>query len=110
MIKGAPRFDGLTVSKIEVDFFKNPIHIEAMAAFINTVTGDTHGWTRSNNAWSEETRELLQKLRESMERDLSKRHLTDGAIASPQPGLKMGDKSVGGLGEHIGSETDAPSV
>lgn len=111
MIKGTPKFDGLAVTKMELDFIKNPIHIEVSAAFVNSKTGDTHGWTRSSGGWSEETRALIKQLREAMERDMASSHLTDADTAAPttgKAGITLGP-TTGGLGEHLG-DVDATSV
>jgi len=107
-VKGSPRFNGLAAGRIEIDFLRNPIHIEVTAAFIDTETGHTHGWTKGEGAvWSPETRQAIKKLRESMEADLARIHFTDHATAPP--GLARQTGGEGGLGEHLGV-TDAPSV
>ena len=115
MIQGSPKFDGLVVAKIEVDFTKNPIHIDVQAAFVNIGTGDTHGWTRGSPGWSEQTRQLIAQLRDSMEQDLGNFHFQGGSSNVPSAKkLSAGNPAAtSGLAEHLGASnsTDgAPSV
>lgn len=113
MIQGTPSFDGIAVAKIEVDFLQNPTHIDVQAAFINVRSGDTHGWTRGSPGWSDQTRELIVKLRESMEQDLANRHFSGGGV-SPTAATQQRTAASGGIGEHLGGEhgdsEGAPSV
>lgn len=114
MIQGTPKFDGLTIAKIEVDYLKNPIHIDVQAAFCNVGTGDTHGWTRGSPGWSEQTRQLLARLRESMEEDLARFHFMGDGGAAPVTKQYTGGAANGGLAEHLGAEQNTeqgtPSV
>lgn len=104
MIRGSPKFDALSVAKISIDYLKNPIEIDVQAAFINTGTGDTHGWTRGSPGWSDETRGLMNALRVSMERDLAARHLS-GVEGAPGAATYTGGgpQQPSGLGEHLGA-------
>lgn len=117
MIQGTPKFGGLAVAKIEVDFLKNPVHIDVQAAFVNMKTGDTHGWTRGSPGWSAKTRELINTLRLSMEEDLAAYHLEGGATAVTSVASASSSKVGGeptGLGEWLGSAREdgngVPSV
>jgi hypothetical protein len=102
-IQGTPKFNGIAVAKIEVDFLRNPVHIDVQAAFVNVKTGDTHGWTRGTPGWSDKTRELISSLRLSMEEDLAARHLEGGASpVSSASSSKVGGEPTG-LGEFLGS-------
>lgn len=104
MINGSPKFDGLAIGSIEVDFTKQTIQLKAVAGFINTATGDTHGWTRGEGGiWSTETLQKLQELREAMEKDLARLHF-EGAVKKES---KVLDQGTAGIGEFLG---DAPSV
>jgi hypothetical protein len=101
MIQGNPKFDGIAVAKIEIDFLKNPVHIDVQAAFVNVKTGDTHGWTRGAPGWSDDTRLLIKSLRESMERDLASTHFAGSGVAVT--GSATTSSSSGGLSEHLGA-------
>jgi len=109
MIEGVPKFNALAIGKIEIDFLKNPIHIEVTAGFVNTKTSDTHGWTKATGTpWSEQTREKIKELVKFMEQDLAKLHFTDGAKRVDGAPNKDG-LDLGGIGEHVGT-VDAPSI
>lgn len=100
------KFDALRVAEIKVSLIEAPVTIEAKAAFINTETGATHGWTTGRAGWSDATIEKLKELRESMEADLARIHFVDGATVTPT--TSSGDIREGfqGLGEHLGSTED----
>lgn len=104
MIQGSPRFDGIAVAKIEIDFLKNPVHIEVQAAFVNSKTGDTHGWTRGGVNFSDKTRTLMLQLRDSMEQDLADRHFTTGGSMSASSPARS--EQTGGIGEFLGAATE----
>lgn len=113
-VHGTPAFDTIAVAKIEIDYTKTPYSIDVQAAFINSQTNDLHGWTRGAVPWSEETKKLMNALRESMEQDLAGRHFVGG---QPRPGpyqSSAADNSApSGLGEHIGAvdtKDGVPSV
>jgi len=104
MINGSPKFDGLAIGNIEADFTKQTIQLKAVAGFVNTTTGDTHGWTRGEGGvWSTDTLQRLKELREAMERDLANLHF-EGAVKKE---AKVLDQGSPGIGEFLG---DAPSV
>lgn len=77
--------------------------MKSKAAFVNSVTGNTHGWT-THHVWSPETLERLKKLRESMELDLAAAHFLDVGEAPQAEVEETGTttESSGGLGEHLG--------
>jgi hypothetical protein len=109
-ITGTPRFNGLAVGSLMADFTKGTIVVEATAGFVNSETGETHGWTKGEGAtWSPDTMKKLQVLREAMEHDLAKMHFKEHSVQSnsesASSGFELEDK---GLSEHLG--VDAPSV
>lgn len=104
MIQGTPKFNALVVAKIEIDFLKNPVHIDVQAAFVNTKTNDTHGWTRGAPGWSDKTRELINQLRLQMEADLGARHFEGGTSASVDGAASRVGTEPTGLGEFLGAE------
>lgn len=112
MIRGTPKFDGLTVAKITVSFLGPTLDFVGEAAFTNSKTGQTHGWTK-NQTWSKETIEKLRELRALMEVDLGAVHLDGGGevLAGPAALPVKGGLSVpeSGLGEHVGGG-DIPSI
>lgn len=102
------KFDAVRIAEITVNLLEAPASISAKAAFVNTKTGATHGWT-TGRRWTEATMEKLRELRESMERDLTAQHFDDGATTgvTTTSGGSPAD-ALQGLGEHLG--TGAESV
>lgn len=96
------KFNAIRVAEITLNVAEATSSITAKAAFVNTTTGQTHGWT-TGRSWSEETLQKVRELREAMERDLERLHFEDGA-SSPTTtsggGLRDGFK---GLGEELGA-------
>lgn len=107
---GTPIFDALALTTIEVDLIEK--NLTAKAAFVNTRTGHSHGWTEgSGTIWSEETKVAVAALAASMERDLAKLHF--GATSEPQvaaPGTQLGTLPVSGIGEHLSDGDGTRSV
>jgi hypothetical protein len=112
MIRGNPKFDSITVAKFDVSFLGPTLTFSAEAAFANSQTGQTHGWTR-NTQWSPTTIEKLKELRSLMELDLGAMHLTGGGEVLVGPSSVAAPRSFtpegGGLGEFLGDER-VPSV
>lgn len=102
MIRGSAKFDGVTVGEASCSFLGATIHLEAKAAFVNTKTGDTHGWTK-NTQWSPEVIAKLHELRMLMEMDLGRLHLHDGGevLATSTAVALVSPDRPGGLGEHF---------
>jgi hypothetical protein len=105
MIRGAPKFDGVALGEGSFNFMGTGHTLEGKASFVNTLSGDTYGWTK-NNIWSPATIAKLQELRALMEIDLGRVHLVDGGeslvgVASPSELPTEG--GPGGLGEHVKS-------
>ena len=104
MIRGNAKFDSIAVGEGAFSFLGSTLMLEAKAAFVNSKTGDTHGWTK-NAQWSPPVVEKLKELRALMEIDLGQLHLEGGgevlvAVTSAGPAAGGG----GGLGEHLGGE------
>lgn len=111
MIRGAPKFDSIAVGEITASFMGPTLSLEAKAAFADSKTGETHGWTK-NAQWSPAVVEKLRELRALMELDLGRLHFEGGGEVlvapsniAPAPRAGVG----GGLSEHLGGET-VPSV
>lgn len=106
-IKGSPVFDALAMLSLEAGF--RPLSLKGTAAFVNSTTGGTHGWTSANGSiWSNETVELLKQLAQSMELDLAREHLGISVQAPREtPRMVIEDE---GLAEHLGGEDPTPSV
>jgi len=105
-------FNALALGELSVNFLEAPAKVTAKAAFINTQTGQTHGWTTCHQ-WSPDTIEKLRELRMLMERDLGALHFADdaGGVASSTTTTRGGalGKSFQGLGEKLGSvEEEVP--
>ncbi len=101
MITGTPKFDGLALGEIRVDFLSVPGRpcIEVKAAFVSSKTGKSHGWTRAGEAtqWSQQVLEKLHALREQLELELAQAHLDD---TNKEPEMTE-SPAPGGLGEHL---------
>jgi hypothetical protein len=106
MIKGTPRFDGLTAGEVQVNFLHPTIQMKVKAAFVDTKTGATCGWTEGTQ-WQPDTIAKLNELRLLLERDLAFIHFSsaEDALALPAKPAPM----ESGLAEHL-SGTDAPSI
>lgn len=107
MIRGNPKFDSIAVGEITASFLGPTVSLEAKAAFANSKTGDTHGWTK-NTQWSPPVMEKLRELRALMEIDLGNLHLEGGGevLVAPANAAPQGNfGSGGGLGEHLGNES-----
>jgi len=86
-------FNGIALGELNIDFLATPSKVVAKAAFINTQTGATHGWTTCHQ-WAPDTMERLRELRALMERDLAAIHFAD---ASSGPGPTTSTTRSGGL-------------
>jgi hypothetical protein len=103
-VTGTPVFDAVALTTIEIDLMERSL--TAKAAFVNTKTGSTHGWTQGAGAiWSEETKAAARVLAVSMENDLAKLHFgTRPEAQSSQPTARSG------LGEHLTDGDDTKSI
>lgn len=104
MKRGTPKFDGIAVGELTVNFLSpSGPAVKAKAAFVDSKTGHTHGWTECVQ-WSKETITRLEQLRAQMEVDLARRHMQDSETFAGETGVSLG--APGGLGEHLaGDET-----
>lgn len=100
------KFDAVRISGFEVNFLEATPAVTAKAAFVNTQTGATHGWT-TGKRWSNETMDALRILRDHMERDLADQHFEGGGNTSSAT-ISSGSPRDGfqGLGEHLGTSAD----
>jgi hypothetical protein len=111
-VKGRLNADELAIARIRYERLQTPATLTALAGFVDSTTGTTRGWVGSDGVpWSKETMRLLRELTESMERDMAQVHMDttasgDGPVAEKKTGLQMPE----GLGEHLGTEDDAPSI
>ena len=105
MIRGIPKFDGVALGEGSFNFMGTGHTLEGKASFVNTVSGDTFGWTK-NNTWSPATIAKLQELRALMEIDLGRVHLVDGGeslVGTTGISETATTGGVVGLGEYVGS-------
>lgn len=114
MQNGTPKFNALALAEGTFNFMGPGAHLTGKAAFVNTRTGHTHGWTEGSGAiWSKATMDALGKLREAMESDLAQAHLVGGS-SFDEPGTNRESsiaEPTGGLGEHLGTNgEDAPPL
>jgi hypothetical protein len=110
------KFDHVAVGSFTADFFAGPSPVmKAKAAFADSKTGCTYGWT-SNETWSPHTLEKLRELRQSMEEDLAVIHFEDGGTAQVARTLEVPKAAPvhngeGGIGEHAtASKEPTPQV
>lgn len=101
------KFNGIAVGEISINFMENPAKVVAKAAFINTNTGQTHGFTTCHQ-WSPEVIEKLRELRVLMERDVSALHFEDvgGTGTTTTTGSGGMQQGFVGLGEKLGASDD----
>lgn len=90
------KFDRVMPAEVSIDFRQAGARLEAKAAFINTATGRTHGWTNMTAGWSKTTYEALRQLQEAMAADLHRVHF-DGEYA-PQTSTQDGSQPTEPLG------------
>ena len=91
------KFDRLAIGEMTANFLSVPAVLKAKAAFVDSTTGATHGWTECFN-WSPATSAKMAELRASMEADLERIHFVDGTTTSGS-----GDQIAhDGLGEALG--------
>jgi hypothetical protein len=102
MIKGVTKFDGVAVGEFTAVFTGPTLDFRAKAAFVDSKTGETHGWT-TNQTWSPTTITKLKELREMMEVDLGMKHLESGGELTPNTiSPQRGSPHIPtGLGEHV---------
>lgn len=109
MIKGSPKFDGIAIGTMSVNANGNQLHMEATAGFVDSKTGETHGWTKGEGrVWSKATMMKLRELMDFMEEDLANIHFGESMMKSTNTSGSTG-VDVKGIGEHIGSD-GVPSV
>lgn len=73
------KIDNIRVGELHVNLLdKTAPQISAKAAFVDTRTGRTHGWT-TNLVWSREVFEALDTFRAVLEKHLATVHFTDAA-------------------------------
>jgi hypothetical protein len=106
-VSGTPKFNALTVAKLDADFLRPTISLKSTAAFVDEGTGHTHGWTEgAGDVWSDATMKKLDELKKSMEEDLAARHFSGiSTTSSPNPVDPSLDQ---GLSEYLGDDT--PSI
>ena len=110
MIQGQAKFDGIAVFEGTFSFLNPTVHLEGKAAFVDSKTGDTHGWTKSTQ-WSPEVIAKLAELRALMEVDLGRLHMHEGGetLTTRAMGVRLSNPETGGgLSEHVGDPV--PSV
>lgn len=104
MITGTPKFNAITLGNLEVNFLRRGEDgpaISVKAAFVNTETGSSHGWTTAGSGhggpvWSALVYEKLTALQEQLEQEVAQLHMLDvGATTGGIQGEQVG------LGEHL---------
>lgn len=94
-----PKFDDIKAASVEIDLIKREMKITA--AFVDTKTGHTHGWTH-RSSWSKETWNQVQLLAKNAERELRVQHFQNAESSAVEE-----EPSPVGLGELLGSVPQA---
>lgn len=108
-VRGTLNANALKVAQLNIDYLRNPVHMEILSALVNERTGVTVGWTQADSGiLSNKTHALLKELIESIEEDIAARVFVEGAVASPA--VQRSKPGLSGLGEHVSGGEDAPSI
>jgi hypothetical protein len=100
MIEGTIVFDGIAIGELKANLIGASPQLSAKAAFIDTKTRKTHGWTLAENMpWSKETLAALDALCVCMERDMSALHMV--GQADGQGAITATKLPMTGLTEHL---------
>jgi hypothetical protein len=110
-MKGSLDTDEMLVASISISFLQNPIKFDAQFAFTNSRNGRTPAFANAQSGlWSPNTMEKLKELCACMETDMARAVLVGGGDgATTSSGARAGTAPEG-LGEHLGTPIDAPSV
>jgi hypothetical protein len=102
-VEGTIKFNAVAVAEVEANMLGPSPQLSGKAAFVDTRTGKTHGWTSAKGiAWSKETIEALDALCECMNQDLARIHMAE--YTSESTGVTSGMANITGLSEHLNSE------
>lgn len=93
----AAKFDKIAIGEVTANFLVMPASLRAKAAFVDSSTGVTHGWTDCAN-WSEATIAKMRELRACMEADLERIHF-EGSATTCSSAVEIDHD---GLGEALG--------
>jgi len=106
-VEGSFKADELRIGRITIDYLKNPVEVSALAGLVSTKDAQAIAWTKAEGtAWSADTREAINRARESMEQDIA-RALFGGDI--PAARAAETPKVGGGLSEWVDGE-EPPSI
>jgi hypothetical protein len=101
VIRGTSKIDAITIGTLNANFLAGPgaISLETKVAFVNSKTGQTHGWTDYKGPWSPAVTAKLKELAEVMEKEIGALHFADtDDISTSRP-----SEATGGLGEFVSS-------
>lgn len=110
MVNGTLKCNALALFEGSFNILASKLTVKA--AFVDTNTGHTHGWTTGEGTiWSKATMDAMTALKESIELDLAKLHFTDGGTIAEPTAKTEGPAGSGGIGEHLGEQgEDAPPL
>lgn len=110
MVRGTPKFDGLSMGTLMADLMGGPSNtkLEAKIAFVDSQTGRTHGWT-THRQFSPAVLHKLHELAVMMEEEVAAVHFSDRGLSVAGPALGEPSEGLGGIGEHLGKR-EAPQV
>lgn len=109
MKTGTPLFDGIAIGELTANLMKGPgvVELSAKAAFVNSKTGRTHGWT-SHNTWSPAVVAKLKELTDLMEEEVAQVQFSGYEKGSF--GGQSSSTEPRGLADHLGQGEEPPQV
>ncbi len=103
-MKGTMRFDSLALGELTISFIAPGTVMTGKAAFVDSKTGTTHGWTETSGGWSETALKALAALKEAVEADFGKLHLETTHAGTVSEAPQRSSLSV-----HLGSPATGPN-
>lgn len=112
MVRGTPIFDSVSIGSLMADLMGGTANtkLEAKVAFVNSQTGQTHGWT-THRQFSPKVLAKVRELTTLMEEEVAALHFSETrpTLDAVVPALSSPSEGLGGLGEHLG-KGEAPQV
>jgi hypothetical protein len=111
-MRGTLKTDQVSLGRLTIDWMKaQGLQVQVLAGLIDSSTGKTRGWMDGAGIiWSEKTGRALEALRQAIEEDLAREHFAGDVPTSTTDEPKGLSLPTGGLGEHVGTADEPPSV
>jgi hypothetical protein len=93
----------VAIGEVSIKLIEEPHTLVAKAAFVNSKSGVTHGYTHCSS-WSKEVMMKMRELCALMAQDLENTHFEGGSAAASTVGVTLPQEipAITGLGEFIG--------